>query len=101
MPVRLDRPDWMARGACRGSDPELFFPVAAPGSAAEQVQAAKAVCGRCPVRGRCRAYALRTMPDGIWGGTTWEERAAVRARSIMSAALQAEPADDESRERRG
>jgi WhiB family redox-sensing transcriptional regulator len=80
----------MARGACRGSDPELFFPIAALGSAARQTEAAKAVCGRCAVRKRCRSYALRTVPDGIWGGTTAEERAAIRARSIMRSALAAQ-----------
>ena len=82
--------DWMARGACRGSDPELFFPIASLGSAAGQIEAAKAICGRCVVRKSCRSYALRTMPDGIWGGMTREERAAVRARSILRARARAQ-----------
>jgi WhiB family redox-sensing transcriptional regulator len=45
---------------------------AGPGLA--QVSSAKAVCGRCPVRANCLSYALITRPDGIWGGTTREER---------------------------
>ena len=69
---------WMARGACHGIDPELFFPISATGRSTPQINAAKAVCGRCPVREDCLSYALRVMPDGIWGGTTREERAAVR-----------------------
>ncbi len=69
----------MARGACRGADPELFFPIAMEGSAVAEIAAAKAVCAQCPVRRKCLAYALQTMPDGIWGKTTREERIAIRA----------------------
>lgn len=69
-----DRAGWMLRGACRREDPELFFPIAAAGPALAQVSSAKAVCGRCPVQPNCLSYALITRPDGIWGGTTREER---------------------------
>ena len=69
-----DRAAWMLRGACRGEDPELFFPISATGPALAQVSSAKAVCARCPVRANCLSYALITRPDGIWGGTTREER---------------------------
>ena len=71
---------WMARGACHGSDPELFFPVSVTGRAVPQINAAKAVCGGCAVSENCLSYALRIMPDGIWGGTTGEERTAGRLR---------------------
>jgi WhiB family transcriptional regulator, redox-sensing transcriptional regulator len=68
-------PGWMSHGACRGEDPELFFPVTMTGPALAQVRSAKAVCGRCPVRPDCLSYALVTgQDDGIWGGTTTEER---------------------------
>ncbi len=77
---------WMSRGACRHADPELFFPIAtATGPAARQVEAAKAVCGRCVVRANCLSYALEAMPEGIWGGTTLEERRAVRGTSLRQA----------------
>jgi WhiB family redox-sensing transcriptional regulator len=79
---------WMARGACREADPELFFPIASEGSAVQEIARAKAVCGRCQVRRPCLAYALRTMPDGIWGKTTREERIAIRA-AVGSAAPRA------------
>ena len=69
-----DRAGWMLRGACRGEDPELFFPIAAAGPALTQVSSAKAVWGRCPLQPDCLSYALITGPDGIWGGTTREER---------------------------
>jgi WhiB family transcriptional regulator, redox-sensing transcriptional regulator len=69
---------WMLRGACRGEDPELFFPVTAASPALAQVLAAKAVCFRCVVRAACLSYALATGQAGIWGGTTQEERQAMR-----------------------
>jgi WhiB family redox-sensing transcriptional regulator len=71
-------PGWMPRGACQGEDTELFFPIAATGPALAQVIAAKAVCFRCAVRAACLAYALATGQTGIWGGTTQEERHAMR-----------------------
>lgn len=78
-----DPPNWMVRGACRGADPELFFPISLRGPAVQQINYAKTICGRCPVAGNCLSYALRTMPDGIWGGTTSEERIAMRVRSAV------------------
>jgi WhiB family transcriptional regulator, redox-sensing transcriptional regulator len=72
---------WMSRGACGQADPELFFPNArVRGPAARQVEAAKAVCGPCAVRKNCLSYALEAMPEGIWGGTTVDERRAARRR---------------------
>jgi WhiB family transcriptional regulator, redox-sensing transcriptional regulator len=67
---------WMSYGACHGTNTELFFPVA--GRALEQVDSAKAVCGRCNVSVDCLSYALATTQHGIWGGTTGDERAAMR-----------------------
>ena len=77
---------WMSRGACRQADPELFFPTAAvTGPAARQAEAAKAVCGRCDVRANCLSHALEAMPEGIWGGTTPEERRAARGAALRRA----------------
>ena len=74
---------WMSHGACRQADPELFFPIgAAAGPAARQVQAAKAICAPCAVRANCLSYALDVMPEGIWGGTTLEERRTARRRLV-------------------
>jgi WhiB family redox-sensing transcriptional regulator len=67
---------WMLRGACRQVDPELFFPIAVKGPAERQVREAKAVCSACAVRPDCLSYALAAMPEGIWGGTTPQERQA-------------------------
>ena len=50
--------------ACRGADPELFFP--GPGQSADQ---AKAICASCPVRAECLALAHANGERfGVWGG---------------------------------
>jgi len=67
---------WMSRGACRREDPELFFPIS--DGAAHLVAAAKAVCQACSVRASCLAFAVETRQDGVWGGTTSDERHAMR-----------------------
>ena len=89
--------DWMSRGACQGADPELFFPIAANGPALEQIWAAKGICRCCPVRRPCLSFGLKTPQDGIWGGTTREERSAMRKHPARMAAQMcqlASPATD-------
>jgi WhiB family redox-sensing transcriptional regulator len=76
---------WMVRGACQQADPELFFPISVTGPGVRQAQAAKTVCGGCAVRASCLSYALETMPEGIWGGTTLQERRAARRSSARRA----------------
>lgn len=74
--------DWRDRAACRDEDPELFFPTGTTGPALQQIDAAKAICARCPVLSECLAFALETGQDyGIWGGLTPEERRALRRRN--------------------
>jgi WhiB family redox-sensing transcriptional regulator len=73
--------DWTSFAACRqpGVDPEWFFPVGDVGPGLREVAAAKAVCARCPVARECLEWALREgEAAGIWGGTTPEERRALR-----------------------
>ncbi|MEU9836224.1 WhiB family transcriptional regulator [Streptosporangium sp. NPDC048047] len=80
---------WSRRSLCLKEDPELFFPVSFEGPGRAQCEQAKAVCGRCPVKRRCLDYALNTQQmDGIWGGTTPDERralAVVRRRAAAKA----------------
>jgi WhiB family redox-sensing transcriptional regulator len=61
-------------GSCTDQDPELFFPIGAGPAAGGQVQQAKAVCGRCPVRMQCLQWAMDTQQQGVWGGMTDDER---------------------------
>jgi WhiB family redox-sensing transcriptional regulator len=62
-------------------DPEVFFPLGHgdPGEA-------RAICRLCPLREACLDYALAWDVHGIWGGTTYAERQAIR-RSDGVAAL--------------
>lgn len=70
---------WRDRAACRGSDPELFFPVGASGVALDEIEAAKALCGSCVVKAECLQFALeRNQEAGIWGGTSEDERRRLR-----------------------
>jgi WhiB family transcriptional regulator, redox-sensing transcriptional regulator len=59
--------------ACARTDSEVFFP---RGHVTEaKITDARAVCGSCPVRLLCLAYALANDElYGIWGGLTPEER---------------------------
>lgn len=61
---------WRQRAACRGVDPDIFFPVSE-----EDADEAKAVCAVCSVREACLEYALAHRErDGVWGGATERER---------------------------
>jgi WhiB family transcriptional regulator, redox-sensing transcriptional regulator len=70
---------WYAFAACRGLDPELFFPVTKP-SRAEAKQVIRKFCGYCPVRMDCLKHALRVPEEfGIWGGLTQREITRLRS----------------------
>ncbi len=78
--------DWRHRAACRGQDPELFFPIGTTGPAVTQVDQAKAVCRRCEVRGDCLASAMLSDQDsGVWGGLSDDERRALKRRARVRA----------------
>ncbi|WP_084546433.1 WhiB family transcriptional regulator [Glycomyces arizonensis] len=66
--------EWRLQAACRGADPELFFP-----DRAELAGPAKEICSECPVQRTCLEYAL-AIPDldGIWGGRSSSSRAYMR-----------------------
>jgi hypothetical protein len=69
--------DWRHRARCRDADvdPDLFFPHAERGPEFEaQVTAAKAVCAQCPVVSECLTWALESLPYGVAGGRTEQER---------------------------
>lgn len=74
------------RALCAEVGGDLFFPE--PGASHTDVEQAKSVCRRCPLREPCLAYALDatdghgTPIGGIWGATTVEERKALRRRAV-------------------
>jgi WhiB family redox-sensing transcriptional regulator len=79
--------DWRHIAACRDEDPELFFPIGNTGPALLQIEEAKSVCRRCPVREECLQFALETGPDaGVWGGLSEDERRALKRRNARARA---------------
>ncbi|WP_025273766.1 WhiB family transcriptional regulator [Haloglycomyces albus] len=76
--------DWRHEAVCRDEDPELFFPIGDTGPALVQVEKAKAVCNRCPVREQCLQWALASGQDaGVWGGLSEVERRELKRRSSL------------------
>ncbi|WP_103528961.1 WhiB family transcriptional regulator [Streptomyces sp. SM12] len=78
--------DWRDQAACLPEDPELFFPVGESGPARLQVEEAKSVCSRCPVKEQCLEWAMNWPVEGVWGGLTEEERRAMKRRAAREAA---------------
>lgn len=81
------RLDPSANPACSNVDPELFFPIGRESLwPAPAVAAAKAFCKRCPVKDKCLTWALGSgQPDGILGGTTPNERKALKRKADQDA----------------
>lgn len=75
IPPFIDR-TWMKQAACRGLDPDMFFP---PQHSPGDVRAAIAVCKECPVRDDCFNYAVEIGEEtGIWGGRSEKDFRAAR-----------------------
>ena len=79
--------DWRHRAACRGEDPEKFFPVGNSGPAVIQTAEAKSVCRACPVVSACLNWALDSGQDaGVWGGMSEDERRQLKRRNARTRA---------------
>jgi WhiB family redox-sensing transcriptional regulator len=73
---------FMAFGACRGTDPDVFFP-----DRGESLEPAKRVCAECVVRDECLEHALAHGERfGVWGGTSERERRRIRRQRRTAAA---------------
>ena len=76
---------WREAAACRGHDPEVFFPDGYTARYATRIQQAKDACWACPVRLDCLDDALVSEGDaagsqrhGIRGGLDGQQRWRVR-----------------------
>lgn len=67
---------WVSEARCVKADPELFYPISK--NDPEAARTIESYCSRCPVEGDCLGYALARGEQGIWGGTTEEQRQAIR-----------------------
>ncbi|MEP7025080.1 MAG: WhiB family transcriptional regulator [Actinomycetota bacterium] len=72
---------WWSQAACQSEDTDLFFPISALAASAHSIARAKAICRRCSVQPQCMAHAMEAgQLQGIWGGTTEQERRQLRSR---------------------
>lgn len=68
---------WAGSAACKGMDPDIFFPERGDHAG---VRAAKAICLKCPVKAECRDAHIGER-EGIWGGLSSRERRVYRAKN--------------------
>lgn len=84
--------DWRNSAACRGRDPELFFPTGTTGPAIAQVYEAMAVCDSCPVQEACVTWVLQSEPigqeGGVCAGLSDQERRALKRRAARARSAQ-------------
>jgi WhiB family transcriptional regulator, redox-sensing transcriptional regulator len=86
---------WHEDVACREADPDLFFPIGTTEVALRQMEEAKRICRDCPMQIQCLGWALENgAADGVWGGTTPDERRVIRSMSRKTTATRAD--DDRS-----
>lgn len=62
----------MADAACLGVPDQVFFP--SYGNAHDAVRYARRWCRVCKVREACLEWALAYGEQGVWGGTTENQR---------------------------
>lgn len=68
----IERPDWHSEAACRGKDPDIFFPPQVSHTPTDYAEA-KAICATCPVIDQCLA-AHRHERHGCWAATSPRDR---------------------------
>lgn len=95
-------PEWRKRAACRGTDPDLFFPSGYTRNYDQQIEDAKDICSTCPVKQSCLESAMTIEGSrrsefryGVQGGTTPAERHALyeRRRKAQNRAAQQLPVE--------
>jgi WhiB family redox-sensing transcriptional regulator len=60
---------WLDSAACRGVNPEVFFPIKTGNGARREAAEAILICRECPVILQCRLYARTAARGfGVWGG---------------------------------
>jgi len=63
--------------ACAGAPLGLFFPDKDQAHAA--IEQARTLCRDCPVQADCLAWAVTHNEQGVWAGTTEQQRRAIRS----------------------
>ena len=82
---------WRRQAACLGADTARFYPAERMRGREKRTHERAAIvryCARCPVTEECLAYAFAVDERaGVWGGTTPDERKALRSRRQPAAQL--------------
>ncbi len=72
---------WQDLAACRGADPDLFFP-----ERGASTRTAKGICRECQVRAECLEFAIVSSEKfGIWGMMSERERRKIRKERQIAA----------------
>lgn len=74
--------DWAERAACRGHNPNDFF----PGRGVTVAPIIRKLCARCQVRSDCLEFGVRWPVLGIWGGMAVRQRRRLRVQRQTEAA---------------
>lgn len=83
--MKSERYEWQENAACRGAEPEVFFPVAE-----DDAWLAKQICERCTVRAECLTFSFANHERyGVWGGVTEKERLEMYRRGAAQRVLAA------------
>jgi WhiB family redox-sensing transcriptional regulator len=67
--------------ACTEEDTDLFFPEGK--DIQGKIALAKAICASCPIAVQCLNMALAEDAEGVWGGTTTDERKRFKRRGVI------------------
>lgn len=72
----------LAKCAEEGVDSNIFFmdDKDEDNYSAIKTEIARSICGTCPVKEQCLRVALRYEEEGVWGGTTTQERRVMQNR---------------------
>jgi WhiB family transcriptional regulator, redox-sensing transcriptional regulator len=78
--ITISAPAFLAGAdGCQGENRDLFFPDDYGLRHRAEIEEAKEICLRCPVRLHCLDWAVpQASLDGIWGATTPPERRRIR-----------------------
>ena len=84
--LALQPAPWTADALCATHpNPDLWFAHNKPGhtgSLSNDQKKAIAICRQCPVRLPCLVEAIKTNSEGVWGGTTHNQRKRLRIQQL-------------------
>jgi WhiB family redox-sensing transcriptional regulator len=63
--------EWRQKAACKNTDPTVFFPFK---HTVRTTSEALSYCAQCEVKAECLHIAVTYNYDGIWGGSTNDQR---------------------------